>query len=146
MGSDVEDCALNLSSRGLFCYTNLGAIFNVTKSAVENMETAAGDRSTRDIGGLGTYAKTNLYVFQKTANNFAGVVMTRYRNIPGSEMNYQAGQNYSLVTTTGMTVPATFNGFTIDGNFLAWGDGKLYQLFRTSNASTLLDMREVELR
>lgn len=49
MGSEVEDCSLSLSSRGLFCYTNLGAIFNVTKVGVENMESAAGDWSTKDI-------------------------------------------------------------------------------------------------
>ena len=146
MGSEVEDCSLSLSSRGLFCYTNLGAIFNVTKVGVENMESAAGDWSTKDIWGIGTYNKTNFYVFQKNANNFASVFVTRYRNIPGSEMNYQVGQNYSLLQNTGMTVPSSFNGFSIDGNFMAWGDGKLYQLYRTTSSSNVLDMREVELR
>lgn len=61
-------------------------------------------------------------------------------------MNYQVGQNYSLLQNTGMTVPSSFNGFSIDGNFMAWGDGKLYQLYRTTSSSNVLDMREVELR
>lgn len=61
-------------------------------------------------------------------------------------MNYQVGQNYSLIQNTGMNIPNNFYGFVIDENFMARGDNNLYQLYRPTPSSNVLDIREVELR
>lgn len=86
-----------------------------------------------------------MYLFQHSPNNFASVFLTRYQNIAGSESKYRAGQNYTVLTASGASLPAEMNGFVIDGNFMAWGDGKLYQFWRASNMAAKLDYREVAL-
>lgn len=145
IGSDAKDCTLSLSKKGLFCYTAGGELFYVGKTGVETMETTDGERSTSDIWGLGTYNKSSLYLFQHSPNNFASVFLTRYQNIAGSESKYRNGQNYSILTASGATLPHQMEGFTIDGNFMARGDNKLYQFWRSSNASTRLDYREIPI-
>lgn len=143
--SDAKDCSLSLSKKGLFCYTPTGELFYVGKSGVELMETTDGQWSTSDIGGISTYNKNSMYLFQHSPNNFASVFLTRYQNIAGSESKYRAGQNYTVLTASGASLPAEMNGFVIDGNFMAWGDGKLYQFWRASNVAAKLDYREVAL-
>lgn len=144
LASDAKSCGLSLSKKGLFCYTTGGELFYVGKAGVETMETADGQWSTTDIGGIGTYGKNNLYIFQHSPNNFASVFVTRYQNEAGAETRYRNAQNYA-VAVSGSNFPAQMAGFAIDGNFLAWGDGKLYQFWRASSVGTALDSREVML-
>ena len=96
IGSDAKDCSLSLSKKGLFCYTAGGELFFVSKTGIETMETTDGERSTKDIGGIGTYNKTSIYLFQHSPANFASVFLTRYINIAGSESKYKNGQNYTV--------------------------------------------------
>lgn len=143
--ADAKDCSLSLSKKGLFCHTVGGQLFYVGKAGVELMETTDGQRSTTDVGAIGTYNKSSMYLFQHSPNNFASVFLTRYQNIAGSESQYRAGQNYTVLTASGVSLPNQMEGFVIDGNFMAWGDGKLYQFWRSSPSSTRLDYREVNL-
>ncbi len=117
----------------------------MSKLGVEPMEVVDNDRSTTAIGGLGTFGRNNLYLFQSNPNNIASALLTRYRNVAGSETKYQNASNYTILATSGAVLPQQFGGFAIDGNFFAWGDGKLYQFWRSSNIGTSLDMREVPM-
>ena len=119
VGSDAKDCSLSLSKKGLFCYTAGGELFFVSKTGIETMETTDGERSTKDIGGIGTYNKTSIYIFQHSPANFASVFLTRYINIAGSESKYKNGQNYTVLTASGSSLPSQMEGFAIDGNFMA---------------------------
>lgn len=141
----AKDCQLSLSKKGLFCYTESGELFFVSKLGVEPMEVVDNDRSTTAIGGLGTFGRNNLYLFQSNPNNIASALLTRYRNVAGSETKYQNASNYTILAASGAVLPQQFGGFAIDGNFFAWGDGKLYQFWRSSNIGTSLDMREVPM-
>ena len=109
------------------------------------METTDGERSTKDIGGIGTYNKTSIYLFQHSPANFASVFLTRYINIAGSESKYKNGQNYTVLTASGASLPSQMEGFAIDGNFMARWDGALYQFWRSSNVSSRLDYRQVPI-
>lgn len=60
----------------------------------------------------------NLYLFQKSPNNFASVVLTKYTNIAGSESQYKNGQNYTLLAGSGANLPTQMQGFAIDQTFL----------------------------
>ena len=145
VGSDAKDCSLSLSKKGLFCYTAGGELFFVSKTGIETMETTDGERSTKDIGGIGTYNKTSIYLFQHSPANFASVFLTRYINIAGSESKYKNGQNYTVLTASGASLPSQMEGFAIDGNFMARWDGALYQFWRSSNVSSRLDYRQVPI-
>ena len=104
VGSDAKDCSLSLSKKGLFCYTAGGELFFVSKTG---------------IGGISTYNKTSIYLFQHSPANFASVFLTRYINIAGSESKYKNGQNYTVLTASGASLPSQMEGFAIDGNFMA---------------------------
>lgn len=110
------------------------------------METEGEDWSTKTIGGLGTYGRNNLYLFQPSVKNTGSVFLTRYRNIAGSETKYQKGTHYTMIPISGTVLPEQLGGFAIDENFYARGDGKLFQFRRSSNAGTALDFREVPLK
>lgn len=70
------------------------------------METTDGQWSTTDIGGIGTYNKSSMYLFQHSPNNFASVFLTRYQNIAGSDSQYKNGQNYTVLTASGTNLPS----------------------------------------
>ena len=72
-------------------------------------------------------------------------MLTRYRNVAGSESKYQNASNYTILAGSGANLPQQLGGFAIDGNFLAWGDGKMYQFRRASNVGSALDYREVPM-
>ncbi len=141
----AKDCQLSLSKKGLFCYTEAGGLFFVSKLGIEPMEVVDNDRSTSAIGGLGTFGRNNLYLFQSNPNNIASALLTRYRNVAGSETKYQNASNYTILAASGAVLPQQLGGFAIDGNFFAWGEGKLYQFWRSSNVGTSLDMREISM-
>jgi hypothetical protein len=71
--------------------------------------------------------------------------LTRYRNVAGSESKYQNASNYTILAGSGANLPQQLGGFAIDGNFLAWGAGKMYQFRRASNIGSALDYREVPM-
>lgn len=141
--SDVKECTLSISKKGLVCYGSGGNLFYVAKTGVETMESTDGTWATTNLGGVVTFNK-NLYLFQKNPNNFASVVLTRYTNLAGSEAQFKNGQNYSLLAGSGANLPS-LNGFAIDQSFLAWGGGKLYQFRRPEGQVTKLDHREVPI-
>lgn len=142
---DAKNCSLSLSKKWIFCYSTDGELFFVNKLGVEPMEVVDGDRSTRNIGWIWIYGRSNLYLFQSNPNNIASALLTRYRNVAWSENKYQGASNYSIIAGSWVTLPQELVGFSIDGNFLAWWDGKLYQFWRSSNIGTTLDMRVVEM-
>ena len=141
--SDVKECTLSISKKGLVCYGTWGNLFYVSKTGVESMESSDGSWATANLGGVLTYNK-NLYLFQKNPNNFASVILTRYTNLAGSEAQYKWGQNYSLLAGSGVNLPS-LNGFVVDQTFLAWGGGKLYQFWRPEGQITKLDHREIPM-
>ena len=145
VGSAMKDCELSLGTRGLFCYAENGDLFFVNKLGVEQMEVVDEDRATKNIGGIWTYGRNNFYLFQANPNNIGAALLTRYRNLAGSESKYQNGTNYSILAGSGASLPQQLGGFAIDGNFLGRGGGKLYQFRRSSNIWTALDYREVPI-
>jgi hypothetical protein len=67
-GKPLEDCAISLLKNGLYCYTSGGEIYAITKSGIEPVSTTDGDFRS-GIGGVGTFNRNNLYVFQKNPSN-----------------------------------------------------------------------------
>ncbi len=145
LGLPAKSCELSLSKKGFYCYTEGGELFYVNKLGVEPMEVVDNDWATKAIGGLGTFGRNNFYLFQANPNNLGAVLLTRYRNVAGSETKYQNASNYSILAGSGASLPQQLGGFAIDGNFLGRGGGKLYQFWRSSNVGTSLDYREVPM-
>ncbi|MEI6117749.1 MAG: hypothetical protein WCP92_00315 [bacterium] len=46
---------------------------------------------------------------------------------------------------TGFSFGSGFASFAVDGSFLTWNDGKLYQFRRNPPTAFTLDVREVKL-
>lgn len=145
MWEPAKACSLSLSKRGLFCYTAGWNIFFVNKLWVEPMEVVDGDWSTTSIWGIWTYWNNKFYLFQKSPNNMANALLTRYAVVPGSENKYRNPSTYSVVASSWTVLPQELNWFAIDGNFLAWWDGNLYQFWRSTNVWTTLEMRTVDI-
>ena len=145
MMESAKSCSLSLSKKWLFCYTAEWNLFYVNKLWVEVMEVIDSDWSTKNIGGIWTYWTNKFYLFQKNPNNMANALLTRYLVVAWSENKYQQPSTYSIVAASWTILPQELNGFAIDGNFLAWWDGNLYQFWRSSNAGTTLEMRTVEM-
>lgn len=143
--ASAKNCELSLSKKGLFCYTEAWDLFFVNKLGVEPMEVIDNDWSTKNIGGIGTFGRNNFYLFQQNPNNMGSVLLTRYRNVAWSETKYQNGMNYTILAGSGASLPQQLAGFAIDGNFLARGEGKIFQFWRSSNVGTSLDYREVPM-
>ncbi|HOG15388.1 MAG TPA: hypothetical protein PK674_02265 [Candidatus Absconditabacterales bacterium] len=145
--SDIQGCSSNLLRDGLYCYTKDGRIFSVNKAGVEPLITSDPAGFPDTIGGVGVYGKANLYVFQSNLNNSRdGAFVTRYRNIVGSQVSYQGGENYSLMAgyESGVSFSGDFGDVAIDSTFLTWNAGKLYQL-RRPGYGVSLDVREIKL-
>lgn len=144
LGTNLEDCDTSLLRNGLYCYTSAGDIYLVAKSGIEPLETTDGDFKS-GIGGIGTYNRNNLYVFQKNLSNIGNSLLTRYRNTAGSQTQYQAGSSYEVLNSSGTNF-GDFSSFAIDGSFLAWGVGKPYLFWRPNNADTKLSYREIPIK
>lgn len=144
----VENCSLNLLKNGFYCYTDNGNIYVVTKSGIESVTTSDPDGFPSTIGGIGTYGKSNMYVFSKNVTNLSdSTLVVRYRNTLGSQSIYQQGQPYMIAPNlaTGLDFGSGFSTFTIDVNFLAWSQWKLYQFRRNPATSFNLSYREIKL-
>ena len=145
MWEPAKACSLSLSKRWLFCYTADWDLFFVNKLWIEPMEVVEGDWSTTQIWGIWTYWNNKFYLFQKSPNNMANALLTRYAVVPGSENKYRNPSTYSVVVASWTVLPQELNWFAIDGKFLAWWDGNLYQFWRSNNSATTLEMRTVDI-
>jgi len=145
MWEPAKACSLSLSKKWLFCYTDSWDLFFVSKSWIEPMEVVDWDWPTTSIWGIGTYWNNKFYLFQKSPNNMANALLTRYAVKPRSESQYTNPMTYSVAAATWTVLPQELNWFAIDGNFMAWWDGNLYQFWRSSNMWTTLEMRVVDI-
>lgn len=144
----IENCSLNLLKNGFYCYTLNGKIYVITRTGIESVTTADPDGFPMSIWGVGTYGKSNMYVFSKNVTNLAdSTLVVRYRNTLGSQSIYQQGQRYMMSPelATGLNFGSGFSTFTIDVNFLGWSQGKLYQFRRSPASSFNLAYREIKL-
>ena len=145
MWEPAKACSLSLSKRWLFCYTAGWDLFFVNKLWIEPMEVVDGDWSTSQIWGIWTYGNNKFYLFQKNLNNMANALLTRYAVVPASENKYRNPSTYSVVAASWTVLPQELNWFAIDGKFLAWWDGNLYQFWRGNSSATTLEMRTVDI-
>ena len=145
MWEPAKACSLSLSKKWLFCYTDWWNLFYVNKTWIEPMEVVDWDWSTTSIWGIWTYGNNKFYLFQKSPNNMANALLTRYAVKPRSESQYTNPITYSVVATTWTVLPQELNWFAIDGNFMAWWDGNLYQFWRSSNMWSTLEMRIIDI-
>jgi hypothetical protein len=144
----IENCSFNLMKNGFYCYTVNGKIYSITRAGIENLSTADPDGFPINIGGIGTYGKSNMYVFSKNVTTLSdSTLVVRYRNTLWSQTVYQQGQRYLIAPNlaTGMNFWSGFSNFTIDVNFLWRSNGKLYQFRRNPATSFNLEYREIKL-
>jgi len=143
LGTGLDDCAISLLKNGLYCYNNKGDMYLVSKAGIEPVITSDGDFRS-GIGGIGTYGRNNLYVFNKNLSSQGNILLTRYRNTAGSQTAYQGGSSYEVLVGSGMSF-GPFASFAIDGNFLARSNGKPYLFRRSDPAGTALSYREIRI-
>ncbi len=144
----VENCSLNLLKNWFYCYTTNSKIYVITRAGIESVTTADPDWFPMTIGWIGTYGKSNMYVFSKNVTNLSdSTLVVRYRNTLGSQSIYQQWQKYMIATdlATWLNFWSGFTTFTIDVNFLWWSQGKLYQFRRNPATSFNLAYREIKL-
>ncbi len=144
----IKWCSENLLRDWLYCYTEDGRIFSVTKSGIEPVITSDPGWFPDTVWGVGVYGKANLYVFQPNlSSSLSGVFVTRYRNTVWSQISYQEWQDYYLTPWYDSWFNldlASFSSFAIDSTFLTWDKWSLYQLRRPGYGS-LLDVRKIAL-
>lgn len=117
-----EWCASNILRDGLYCYDEIGNITNITKAGSIDVTTESPWWFPSNIAGLDIFGKTNLYVLNNdTFENEDGVFITRYRNIVGTQNQFQIGDDYTLPLLSWDQTPEISN-FSIDGNFLVWNN------------------------
>lgn len=82
---------------GIYCYTPKGTIVSVTKAGSQTVTNGDGESFSKRIGGIATYGKANMYIFETTVSAAGNTTLvTRYRNTLGSQTIYQGGQKYYL--------------------------------------------------
>lgn len=141
----INGCSTNLLRDGLYCYSKDGNIFSVTKSGVEPVTTDDPGGFPSEVADVKVYGKSNMYIFQSKLDALGkNVLLTRYRNVIGSQSQFQWGSNYKVNLDSGENFSG-FTAFNIDSTFLAWSDGKLYQFWREEASAALLEAREVPL-
>jgi len=144
----IDNCSLNLLKNWFYCYTLDGKIYVITRTWIESVTTADPDWFPMSIWGIGTYGKSNMYVFAKNVTNLAdSTLVVRYRNTLGSQSIYQQWQKYMMSPelATWLDFGSWFSNFTIDVNFLWRSQWALYQFRRNPAASFNLAYREVKL-
>ncbi|MCX6824706.1 MAG: hypothetical protein NTY80_00640 [candidate division SR1 bacterium] len=143
----MKGCNFNLLKDGLYCFTNNANIYSINKEGAQPLTTTDTEPFTKNIAGVVTYGKNNLYVFENNISNAGNTTLvTRYRNTLGSQTIYQGGQKYYLAPNmTGQSFGSGLTNFAVDGSFLAWSDGKLFQFRRNPPTAFTLDTREVKL-
>ncbi|MDR2190799.1 MAG: hypothetical protein LBP53_06600, partial [Candidatus Peribacteria bacterium] len=139
----LGDCSISLLKNGIYCYTTDGEIYLISKSGIEPVQTSDGDFRS-NIGGVGTFNRNNLYVFQKNVSSVGNALLTRYRNTAGSQTQYQGGTSYEVLLSSGMSF-GTFSSFAIDGSFFGRSNSKPYLFWRSDPAGTTLSYREIKI-
>ena len=141
-------CGLSLLKDGLYCFTNNSSIYSINKEWSQPVTTTDTEPFTKNIAGLVTYGKANLYVFENNVSAAGNTTLvTRYRNTLWSQIIYQGGQKYYLgANMTGFSFGSGFASFAVDWSFLAWNNGKLYQFRRNPPTAFTLDVRQVALK
>ena len=138
----VDGCSKNLLQDGLYCYSENGNIFSVTKGGIEPVSTTDEAGFSSHIAGLKVFGKSNIYVFNPSLRD--GALLKRYRNVVGSQAQFQGGSNYKVALDSGENLSG-FYSFAIDSTFLAWSDGDLLQFWREEPTSNLLEVRTVPM-
>lgn len=138
----IDGCSTNLLQDGLYCYSSNGNIFSVTKAGIEPVSTNDPGGFPMDVADIKVFGKSNIYIFRPNLDD--GALLTRYRNVVGSQAQFQGGQDYRVALDSG-EVFSGFSAFNIDSTFLTWSDGKLYQFWREEATSALLEVREVPM-
>ncbi|HMT26942.1 MAG TPA: hypothetical protein PKD96_01440 [Candidatus Absconditabacterales bacterium] len=144
----LDECTNNISKNGLYCFSNAGLIYNITRSGIEPVTNKVG--SFPAIEKLGTYGKGNLYVLTNDPSyTSSGAYIIRYQNNLGSQASFQEGTNNTIqadILSGGLSIKSGFSSFAIDSTFLgrSKADKKLYQ-FRRDGASTQLSARSIKL-
>lgn len=147
-GDSIKWCGANLLKDGIYCYTPKWTIISVTKAGAQMVTNGDGESFSKRIGGISTYGKANMYIFETTVSAAGNTTLvTRYRNTLGSQTIYQWGQKYYLAPNlTGVSFGwSGFSSYAVDGSFLAWHQGKLYQFRRNPPTAFTLDFREIKL-
>ncbi len=141
-------CNLNLLKDGIYCFTNNSSIYSITKEGSQPVTTTDTEPFTKHIASVVTYGKANLYVFEDNVSAAGNTTLvTRYRNTLWSQTIYQWGQKYYLAPTmTGVSFSSWLTNFAIDGSFMLWNGGKLYQFWRNPPTAFTLDVRQVALK
>ena len=147
-GESIKWCSANLLKDGIYCFTPKGTIISVTKAGSQMVTNGDGENFSKHIGGIATYGKANMYIFESTVSAIGNTTLvTRYRNTLGSQTIYQGGQKYYLTPNlSGASFGwSGFSSFAVDGSFLTWYQGKLLQFRRDPPTAFTLDYREVKL-
>lgn len=146
--TSLNECTNNISKNWLYCFSNAGLIYNITRSGVEPVINKVWSFPT--IEKLWTYGKWNLYVLTNDqAYTTSGTYIIRYQNNLWSQTSFQEWTNNTIqadILSGWLTIKSGFSSFAIDSTFL-WrskADKKLYQ-FRRDSASTQLSARSIRL-
>lgn len=69
--SDVMKwCGLSLLKDWLYCFTNNSTIYSINKEWAQPVTTTDTTPFTKNIAGLATYGKANLYVFENNVSSW----------------------------------------------------------------------------
>ncbi|MEF2175182.1 MAG: hypothetical protein V3575_01815 [Candidatus Absconditabacteria bacterium] len=130
---EIKGCSPNLSQNGLYCYTNDGKVFNVTKSGRESVTTRS-PAFPNNIDGVGTFGTNRMYLLTSDPEyNSKGIFIIKYANLVGSQAKFGEGVTYSLksddITNQLPKLGSGFSSFAIDETFLKWSrdERALYQ-------------------
>lgn len=89
-GEVMKGCGLSLLKDGAYCFSTKGTIVLVNKAGSQTVTNSDGDGFSKHIGGIASYGKANLYVFESNLNAVGNTTLaTRYRNTLGSQTVYQ---------------------------------------------------------
>lgn len=140
-------CGLSLLKDGLYCFTNNATIYSINKEWAQPVTTTDTAPFSKNIAGIVTYWKANLYVFENNVSSVGNTTLvTRYRNTLWSQTIYQGGQKYYLgASMSWFSFNSWFSSFAVDWSFLTWNNGKLYQFRRNPPTAFTLDAREIKL-
>ncbi len=143
----LKSCSLNLLKDGIYCSTNSSTLYSINKEWTQPVTTTDTEPFSKNIAGVVTYGKANLYVFENAVSSVGNTTLvTRYRNTLWSQTIYQWWQKYYLnPSMSWFSFWSWFSSFAVDWSFLTWNNGKLYQFRRNPPTAFTLDVREVKL-
>lgn len=143
--SNMQDCSISINGDWLYCYSEDSRIFLATKQSVTPLEVANEAGFSDTIWWISIFWR-NLYVFQKTLNSeYKWALTTRYAMNGSSQSSFRAGQNYTVPEESNIPTETEFVWHEIDGSFLAWNNGALYQFWRPDGGGVVLSNREIPL-